>query len=1059
MSVFNKIGIYSAGERPLSALLEWMTELDEAGIPFFLATEDTTSGLLEAQGIAQASETPHTIVYRSTKGPAQPDYNQNPVAAAGRFWVAHRDGFPADLNKETTWVEIMDSPRTERPFDIWLGDFVFELGQLALRDGYRLAALSFETNAPDAEVWNTAGMARFLKLCEQNPGRLGVALRELSGDVQDIWYRRDDHIGRFQRLYLACQRQRVARPPVLITRWGWTLDRIPSSANRALADIEAVGELYARFPELLGAALWRLEGNTPLDKQVRRLIKPLTTFTLNHRFAQPQEKGILGGMLESLGFAKGEAFPMSPPAALAKGIGGQPNSRFVLDVTIPDDVKLTAGSKFTKTWRMENNGNVAWGPGFQAVFAGGNIMGAANTHHLPAAKPGQQVEFSIDMVVPDAPGTHYSDWRFRDADGQLFGDIIYARIESVPKPVEQPTGTNDSVYVADVTIPDDKVIQPGERFTKTWRVRNTGTLAWGAGYTINLVGGIAMTGKQSFPLPAAAPGQEVNVSIDMVAPERPGTHYGDWRMKDPQGRPFGQLIYVRIKVPFPAGASLTPPISQQDPLWKDKRLGHAGSTKTIGQFGCLVTCLAMTANAMGEQTDPSRLNDAMVSRGGFVNLYLTQWNALSQVYGRIIYEGCIPSSSTITARIDESLSRGVPVPVHVDFTTHTPYTENDQHWVLIVGRSGDDYRINDPWLFPPQEASLRERYGRAGQPLHEIIRHAIFNRSSQPVTPPAPVVTPPTPPAAPKLLQRGMNINPDAPNSNPVDSDDLKGLEWVRFVFKLAARPNAAERENINAAFAQYDPIVRSYNQKGVKSLIIINQETVWANAPWTGNNDWGGYARQLAGVAAQIAARYKRYGADVAYQIWNEGDKRNNPASVFVEPEEFAKVLRETAAAIRAHSPQSPIIFNGMATGPEETVNYLKRCQAALGGKLPVDAVGIHPYTRWATKAPFDWGQHYGTLGDAFAIYKKAFPDLKLWITEIGVADDNEIGPQHYAEIANYFTDIYKHVQERHVAQVPVVIWFAWSDWMRNAGIVRRDGAKKEHVYAAYRAMRNREL
>jgi hypothetical protein len=1053
MNAFNKIGFYTANGRVPSGLLAWMRALDEAGIPFFLASDDTGSGLMEAQEIAGASQTPHTIVFRSPGGPAQPDYNQHPAAAAGRFWSAHKATLPAELNKALTWIEIMDDPRTDRPWDAWLGDFAFHLGQLTLKDGYRLAAFSFATNAPDPDLWNTAGMARFFMLCEENPGRLGIALRELSGDVRDIWYRREDHIGRFQRLYLACDRQRIARPPVLITRWGWTLDRIPGSANRALQDIETVGELYGRFSELLGAALWRLgDDETPIARQARRLIKPLTTFTLNKRFETAVELPI--GGLEAIGAP--EIFPMSPDLALAKG-DNQANSRFILDVTIPDDTRLAAGSKFTKTWRVENNGRIAWGPGFHAAHVAGNAMGAKPSQPLPAANPGQQVDFSIEMTVPQKPGVHFSDWRFKDDLGNIFGDIVFTRIQAVPPPSPQP-GVSNSVFVADVTIPDDMEIQPGQHFTKTWRVRNTGTRAWGPGFTIQLVGGIAMTGQTSRPLPAAAPGQEVNISIDMVALQRPGVHYGDWRLKDDQGQPFGELVYVRIKVPQPAGPTLTAPISQQDPLWANRRLGHAGSTKTIGEWGCLVACFAMTANALGEQTDPSRLNDAMLARGGYVNLYLTQWNALSQVYNHIVFDGRVPSAPEIPARIDASLAKGVPVPVHVDFTSATPYTENDQHWVLIVGRNGDDYRINDPWLYPPQEASLRERYGRDGQPLHDTILHAIFYRTTQPVTP-SPVVTPPTRPAVPKLLQRGMNINPDAPNSNPVDSDDLKGLEWVRFVFKLAARPNPAERQNINAAFAQYDPMVRNYNQKGVKSLIIINQETVWGNAPWTGNNDWQTFAQQLAGAAGQVAARYQRYGANVAYQIWNEGDKRNNPASVFVEPENFAILLRETAAAIRAIAPEAPIIFNGMATGPEETVAYLKHCQAALGGRLPVDAVGVHPYTRWATKAPFDWGQHYGTLGDAFAIYKKAFPEMKFWITEIGVADDNEIGPQHYAEIANYFLDIYKHIQDRHVAQVPVVIWFAWSDWMRNAGIVRRDGAQKDHLFAAFRAMRNREL
>ena len=83
----------------------------------------------------------------------------------------------------------------------------------------------------------------------------------------------------------------------------------------------------------------------------------------------------------------------------------------------------------------------------------------------------------------------------------------------------------------------------------------------------------------------------------------------------------------------------------------------------------------------------------------------------------------------------------------------------------------------------------------------------------------------------------------------------------------------------------------------------------------------------------------------------------------------------------------------------------------------------------------------------------------MPFWITEIGVAADNEIGPTHYQDIGNYIRDVFKHVEERHSDLVPVIIWFAWSDWMRNAGIVKQDGQRKPHVYAAFRAVRNREL
>ncbi|MFQ5433985.1 MAG: hypothetical protein ACE5FD_03830, partial [Anaerolineae bacterium] len=103
--------------------------------------------------------------------------------------------------------------------------------------------------------------------------------------------------------------------------------------------------------------------------------------------------------------------------------------------------------------------------------------------------------------------------------------------------------------------------------------------------------------------------------------------------------------------------------------------------------------------------------------------------------------------------------------------------------------------------------------------------------------------------------------------------------------------------------------------------------------------------------------------------------------------------------------------------------------------------------------------GQQYGTLGQAFEVLRKGLPGMQFWITEIGVADDNEIGSQFYAEIGDYLKDVYQHVAERYADLAPVVIWFAWSDLMRNAGIVDRNGNRKDHVYPAFRLVRNREI
>lgn len=1048
MKAFNKIGFHtSVGGNP-RGIGDWMRALDAADIPFFIKAADSMTGLFDAQQIVRARQgaVPHTLVFRRSVHDGEdydvPDYNKEPEAAAAEHWAKHKSRFPPELDPKLVWIETINEPRKEVPWADWLGHFAYYSAEIARADGYRFSAFGYSTGTPDEGAWDTDGMLRYLEYCQQHPHQASVALHEYSLVEDDIWFMRGDLVGRFEKLFQACDRHKIKRPYVLITEWGWTHERVPGE-DEAIRHIREVGELYGRYPEILGAAIWYLgPGFGGIANLAQKLIQPVTDFTLQHTFALPDPE-------ESK--PKESAFPR--PLHFRPAMSGSlinPNIRFIRDVTIPDDTRIITGADFGKTWRVENSGDTAWDNTFKLVFVKGTNMSGVPSIPMPKTAVGQQVDISIPMKAPANPGVYFSDWRLQDSKGKSYGDVIYVRI--VAEKVSTPTqGVSDSKFVADVTIPDDTRVEMGQPFTKTWRAKNSGTRPWGAGFKLEFVGGTSMAKVTSIPLPAVAAGDEVNLSVEMQAPTTPGTHYADWRMKDDKGVPFGGILYVRIVVPSPAGESLAPPISQRDPLWVNTRLGHAGSPRTIGEWGCLMTCFAMTACTYGHLVTPAQLNTAMQSRGGFVDGYLTKWKALADVYNDIVYMGKIDGGTDILSRINDSLDGGNPVTVLVDFTRDTPYTDNDQHWVLIVGRNGDDYRINDPWLLPAQEASLRERYGRTGRPLQETIRSAIFYRGTRPKEIPQPPVV--------RLLERGMNINPDAPHSNPMDTDDLKGLEWVRFVFKLAARDNVAERGNLQIAFAQYDTLVRKYNQMGTKSLIVLNQETVWGRAPWTGNNDWDGYATELAEVARQIGQRYQKYGNMVAYEIWNEGDLPNNPASVFVPPDRFAIVLKKVAQSIRAVSPQSPLVFGGLATGPQQSIEYLQRCQKALNGPWPVDAIGIHPYGRWGTKAPFDWGQQFGTLADAFDRYRAALGDMPFWITEIGVAADGEIGPQYYAEIGDYIKDVYKHVEFRFTDLVPVLIWFGWSDWMRNAGIVDRNGNRKPHVYPAFRAVRNREL
>jgi polar amino acid transport system substrate-binding protein len=121
--------------------------------------------------------------------------------------------------------------------------------------------------------------------------------------------------------------------------------------------------------------------------------------------------------------------------------------------------------------------------------------------------------------------------------------------------------TDGMAWVADLTY-DDKnmtnppLMAPGQSFVKGWRVRNSGTCTWDGRYRLAYAYGntpAARMGGQPAPVIGVVPaGGLYDFYVSLVAPLPPGIYQGFWQMVNSANAPFGQRIWVGIRVAGPA---------------------------------------------------------------------------------------------------------------------------------------------------------------------------------------------------------------------------------------------------------------------------------------------------------------------------------------------------------------------------------------------------------------------------------------------------------------------------------------------------------------------------
>ncbi len=180
--------------------------------------------------------------------------------------------------------------------------------------------------------------------------------------------------------------------------------------------------------------------------------------------------------------------------------------------------------------------------------------------------------------------------------------------------------------------------------------------------------------------------------------------------------------------------------SQQDPRWKNEKLGKGAYT--IGNSGCLVTCVAMACQKFGYGETPATVNAKFEAVGGFSGSLISLWKTSSAIPG-VNCMNNLPCYDPIPApveTINQYLADGKAVIALVDYEPETPVLDN--HWVVLEQAMDDDYIIFDPWPLAENggPVSLMNRYGKGKRHVREAIYDVFVFGSESPAMPESPSI-------------------------------------------------------------------------------------------------------------------------------------------------------------------------------------------------------------------------------------------------------------------------------------------------------------------------------
>jgi len=200
----------------------------------------------------------------------------------------------------------------------------------------------------------------------------------------------------------------------------------------------------------------------------------------------------------------------------------------------------------------------------------------------------------------------------------------FATYTNVP-PLTAVTKCDAAAFVTDVTYPDGTIVGRGITFTKVWRIKNVGTCTWTTAYDLVFVSGEKFDAKNAVALPASVgPGGNVDVSIQLTAPNKDGNYQGYWKLRNASDVLFGfgstseSTLYVDVNVSGYTVTGYDLASNVCDAKWRNAKndLPCPGTEGAKSGFAYMMGSPKMEdgkVRGIGLLTYPQMINDGMIT--------------------------------------------------------------------------------------------------------------------------------------------------------------------------------------------------------------------------------------------------------------------------------------------------------------------------------------------------------------------------------------------------------------------------------------------------------------